>query len=257
MAHTVSEVARIAGITVRTLHHYDRVGLLHPSGRSDAGYRLYDDADCARLQQILFYRELGFGLEQIRTAMDAPDFDRDQALRRQRQLLAARRAHLTAMIGAVDDAIAARERGVTMNGEEMLEVFGDFDPTAYEDEVEARWSGPALEESRRRTSRYGTARWREIKAEADGIARRLAECLDAGDDPRSAKAADLAEAHRLHIDRWYYPCSHQIHAGLGEMYVADPRFAAYWDAFAPGLAGFVRDAIVANAARAERTGDGG
>lgn len=257
MAYTVSEVARLAGVTVRTLHHYDRIGLLRPAGRSEAGYRLYHDADCARLQQILFYRELGFGLEQIREAMEAPDFDRDEALHRQRALLAARRAHLSAMIGAVDDAIAAQERGVTMTGEEMLEVFGDFDPTAYEDEVRERWPGREYDESRRRTSRYDAARWREIKAEADGIARRLAECLAAGDDPRSSKVADLAEEHRLHIDRWYYPCSHQIHAGLGEMYVADPRFAAYWDAFAPGLAGFVRDAIAANTARAGGGADEG
>ncbi|MGD2052217.1 MAG: MerR family transcriptional regulator [Acidimicrobiia bacterium] len=257
MPYTISEVARFAGVTVRTLHHYDRIGLLRPAGRSDAGYRLYDDADCARLQQILCYRELGFGLEQIRRAMDAPDFDRGAALRHQRDLLATRRAHLTAMIGAVDDAIAAQERGVIMTGESMLEVFGDFDPAAYEDEARERWSGPEYDESRRRTATYDAARWREIKAEADGIARRLAECLVAGDDPRSSKVADLAEEHRLHIDRWYYPCSHQIHAGLGEMYAADPRFAEYWDAFAPGLARFVRDAIAANTARAGGGADEG
>ncbi len=256
MAHTISDVARLAGVTVRTLHHYDRIGLLRPSGRTDAGYRLYDDADCARLQQILFYRELGFGLEQIRTAMEAPDFDRGAALRRQRELLSARVAHLTAMIGAVDAAIAAHERGVTMNSEEMLEVFGDFDPTVHEEEVEARWSGPAREESRRRTAGYGARQWREIQAEADAVARRLAARLVAGTDPAAPEVTDLAEQHRLHIDRWYYPCSHQMHSGLGDMYVADPRFADYWNRIEPGLAEFVRDAIAANAARAARDGDG-
>jgi DNA-binding transcriptional MerR regulator len=251
MPLTVGQVAEVAGVTVRTLHHYDALGLLTPGARSEAGYRLYEDADCERLQEILFYRELGFGLGEINVILRDPEYDRAGALRQQRDLLVVRKDRLQTMIGAVETALDAHEKGITMTKEEMFEVFGDFDPEVHEAEVEERWAGPALEQSKRRTKRYGKDQWKEAMAEGESITTELAERLTAGDAPDGAAAMDLAEQHRLHINRWFYECSHEMHAGLGSMYAADPRFTEYYEKYAPGLAEFIKSAIHANRERHE------
>ena len=251
MPLTVGQMAELAGVTVRTLHHYDALGLLAPDARSEAGYRLYEDADCERLQGILFYRELGFGLEEINAILGDPEYDRVGALRHQRDLLVIRKDRLQNMIGAVETALEAHEKGITMTKEEMFEVFGDFDPKAHEAEVEERWSGKALDQSKRRTKTYGKDQWKEAMAEGESITVELAERLRAGDAPEDVATMDLAERHRLHIDRWFYECSHEMHAGLGDMYVADPRFTEYYEKYAPGLAAFVKSAIEANRVRHE------
>ena len=249
MPLTVGQMAQVAGVTVRTLHHYDALGLLTPGARSTAGYRLYEDADCERLQEILFYRELGFGLEGINEILRDPEYDRADALRQQRDLLVVRKDRLQTMIGAVQTALDAHEKGIVMTKEEMFEVFGDFDPKAHEAEVEERWAGPALEQLKRRTRKYGKDQWKEAMAQGESITAELAERLRAGDAPDDVAAMDLAEQHRLHIGRWFYECSHEMHAGLGNMYVADPRFTEYYEKYAPGLAEFVNAAIKANRER--------
>ena len=251
MPLTVGQMADLAGVTVRTLHHYDALGLLTPGTRSQAGYRLYEDVDCERLQEILFYRELGFGLEEINAILRSPSYNRAGALSHQRDLLVVRKDRLQTMIAAVQTALEGHERGITMTKEEMFEVFGDFDPKEYEAEVEERWAGPALEQSKRRTKTYGKDQWKEAKAEAESITAELAERLRAGDAPEDAATMDLAEQHRRHIRRWYYECSHEMHAGLGDMCVADPRFTEYYEKYASGLAVFVKSAIHANRERHE------
>ena len=251
MPLTVGQMAELSGVTVRTLHHYDALGLLTPGARSEAGYRLYEDAHCERLQEILFYRELGFGLEEIDAMLRDPEHDRAGALRHQRDLLAIRKDRLQKMIGAVETALDAHEKGIAMTKEEMFEVFGDFDPKAHEAEVEERWSGAALDESRRRTRTYGKDQWKDAMAEGESITAEFAERLEAGEGPEGMAAMDLAERHRLHIDRWFYECSHEMHAGLANMYVADERFTEYYEKRAPGLAEFVRAAIHANRVRHE------
>ncbi|NLI79619.1 MAG: hypothetical protein GX442_24645 [Candidatus Riflebacteria bacterium] len=125
-----------------------------------------------------------------------------------------------------------------------------FDDKAYEEEAHRRWGDtPAWKESRRRTASYGPKDWEAIKKEADGIVRAMADLQATGADPTSPPAMDLADQYRRHIDRWFYPCSREIHAQLGTMYVEDPRFAATYEKYRPGLAVFVRDAIHANARR--------
>jgi DNA-binding transcriptional MerR regulator len=249
--YSVSEVARVAGVTVRTLHHYDAIGLLRPSGRTRSGYRRYGDADLERLQEILFYRELGFGLEAVTGLLNSPTRDRREILRQQRHLLVKRITKLEAMVAAVDRAARANEEGRTMNKEDMFEVFGEFDPTEYEAEARERWGNTeAYQESARRTGRYSKDDWKQIQQEGEVINRKLADLFAEGAFPSSVEAMAAAEEHRLHIDRWFYPCSADVHAGLGDMYVQDPRFAEFWDAYQSGLATFVRDAIQANAAQA-------
>jgi DNA-binding transcriptional MerR regulator len=251
MVRTVSAVARTSGITVRTLHHYDEIGLLVPSERSEAGYRLYSTTDLERLQEILFYRELGLPLDEISRLMDEPGAVRSVTLRRQRALLEERSRHLQAMVDAIDLALLADEEGIPMGDDDMFEVFGGFDPKQYEAETEERWGEtPAFQESQRRTSRYGKDEWQAIKDEGGACAQALADLMTSGAPADGEAAMDAADAYRLHIDRWFYPCSHEMMRGLGGMYVADPRFTAFWANYAEGLAGYVRDAIDANAERA-------
>ncbi|GAA3497441.1 MerR family transcriptional regulator [Streptomyces prasinosporus] len=250
MSYSVGQVAGFAGVTVRALHHYDDIGLLVPSGRSRAGHRRYGDADLDRLQQILFYRELGFPLEEVAVLLDDPDADPRAHLRRQHELLTARIERLQRMAAAVEHAMEARTMGIDLTPEEKFEVFGDHDPDQYEDEVRERWGGTdAYRQSRRRTASYTKEDWKRLTGELDAAHRRVADLMAAGTPADSAEAMDAAEEHRLFLTRAYYDCGHEMHACLGEMYVADPRFTETYERIRPGLAVYLRDAIVANAAR--------
>ena len=247
---TVSEVARLAAVSVRTLHHYDEIGLLSPKERSDSEYRLYGDSDLERLQSILFYRELGFGLEQIAQLLDAPGFSRQEALMEQRALLEKKTANLMDMIASIDASLLAMKKGNSMSAEEMFDVFGDFDPAEYEDEAKERWGDTdAYKESARRTARYKKQEWEQIANESAATNEAFAALMAEGVAPGDPRSMDLAEEARLHIDRWFYPCTREMHVGLGDTYVADPRFTATYDKVAPGLAKYICAAIKANAER--------
>lgn len=249
MSYPVGRVAELAGVSVRTLHHYDEIGLLRPGDRSPAGYRLYRDGDLERLRQIMLYRELGFSLEEIAAILD-PESDPLVHLRRQHRLLTERIERLRRMTTAVEYEMEARQVGISMTPEERLEVFGDFRPEDYEAEAEERWGETdAYRESQRRVSSYTKQDWTRIKAEAEAIDERLADLLSSGTAAESEAAMDAAEQHRRHITRWFYDCTSEIHVGLAELYVADPRFKTRYEAIAPGLAEFVRAAVTANAAR--------
>ncbi len=253
MSLTVGAVARLAGVTVRTLHHYDEIGLLSASDRSDAGYRRYADADIERLQRILFYRELGFGLDQIRDVMTDGDADAAGHLRRQHAMLLDRIERLRRMAAAVEKALEARTMGINLTPEERLEVFGDFDPDEHAAEAEERWGGTdAYRESQRRTARYTKADWERIKAQGQAAIEQVVTAMNAGKPADSEEAMAGAEAHRRQIHDAFYECSYEMHVGLAEMYIADARFTATYEKIAPGLAQYLHDAIKANAARAGR-----
>ena len=250
VSYSVGEVARVSGVTVRTLHHYDEIGLLRPSGRSEAGYRRYDNLDLERLQQILLYRALGFGLDEVAAILDDPRVDRLEHLRRQHRLLTERIDRLQLMKAAVELTLEAQQMGISLTPEERFEVFGGFDPAEHEQEAQERWGETdAYRESARRTSRYTKADWQRIMAEGKDIEARLAAALVAGVAADSATAMDLAEEHHRHIAGAYYDCPPQLHRSLADMYVEDPGFTAHYEAVAPGLAAYVRDAIHANADR--------
>lgn len=247
---TVSEVAALAGVTVRTLHHYDDVGLVVPSARTEAGYRLYAAPDLERLQLVLFYRELGFGLAEIKELLDSSDVDRGQILQAQRELLTARAHRLERVIAAVDRAIAAHEKGEIMSDEAMFEVFGE-QQRELQAEAEQQWGQTdAYRESRRRTAHYTKQDWEELKTESEAIMLRIAEVYRSGAPAESVAAMSAVEAHRVQITERFYDCSHDMQVQLAEGYVNDPRFAAAYEAIEPGLAVWVRDAIRANAERA-------
>ncbi|MGW0818827.1 MerR family transcriptional regulator [Streptomyces viridiviolaceus] len=250
MSYSVGQVAGFAGVTVRTLHHYDDIGLLTPSERSHAGHRRYSDADLDRLQQILLYRELGFPLDEVAVLLDDPDADPRAHLRRQHELLTARIEKLREMAAAVEHAMEARSMGINLTPEEKFEVFGDHDPEQYEDEVRERWGNTdAYRRSRQRTAAYTKDDWKRLTDEFDAIHRRMADLMADGTPADSEEAMDTAEEHRRFISSSYYDCGHEMHTCLGEMYVADPRFTATYDKIRPGLAVYLRDAIAANADR--------
>ena len=242
--YSIGEVARMAGLSVRTLHHYDELHLVIAE-RLDNGHRSYGQEQLETLQQVRFYVEMGFPLDTIRQLMADPDFDRGAALRQQRELLVGRSARMRAMLDSIELAILANDEGETMT---TRDLFDGFDPAEYQDEAAERWSdSDAYEESKKRTSGYSSRDWTEATAEGKTIAAGLAEILRAGKEAASDEAVALVEQYRLHIDRWFYPCSTLMHQQLAEMYVADARFTAYWDTFEPGLTVFVRDAIESNA----------
>ena len=250
MSLTVGAVARLAGVTVRTLHHYDEIGLLKASGRSDAGYRRYADADLDRLLRILFYRELGFGLDQIKDVMTDGGVDAAGHLRRQHAMLLDRIGRLERMAAAVEKAMEARTMGINLTPEERFEVFGDFNPDDHSAEVEERWGGTEpYKESQRRVARYTKADWERIKAQGQAAVEQVVAAMNAGKPADSPEAMAGAEAHRQQITDAFYECTYEIHVGLAEMYVADPRFTATYEKIAPGLAQYLHDAIKANAVR--------
>lgn len=249
MAMTVGELSRISGVTVRTLHHYDEIGLVTPSQRTSAGYRLYSDEDVLRLQQVLVFRELGMSLPEIAGVLDdATSANRAELLRRHRAALADKRGKLDAMLAAVDHAISVLEKGTEeMTAQDFQKMFDGFDPADHEREAEERWGQTeAYADSQRRVKGYGKAEWEQIRKEAAAINARFVELLREGAAPADPRVQAAVEDHRAHISRWFYECTKEIHRGLGQMYVADPRFTRNIDRAGAGLAQFMSDAIAAS-----------
>jgi DNA-binding transcriptional MerR regulator len=251
---TVGRLAELAGVTVRTLHHYDEIGLVRPSARTPGGYRVYAWSDAERLRQVLTYRRLGFGLSEIAVLVSDPAVDAVAHLRRQRELLVAQRTQTDAMVAAIDKELEARAMGINLTPEEQLEVFGtDKAGGEWADEAESRWGNTgAYQESQRRAARYAKGDWARIKAETDANIQAFATAMRSGVPADGATAMDAAEHHRRRISENFYECGYVMHKCLAEMYIADPRFTANYDNVEPGLAQYVHDAILANADRREK-----
>jgi DNA-binding transcriptional MerR regulator len=246
---TVGAVARLSGVSVRALRHYDDIGLLRPSRRA-SGYRCYDAGDLRRLRQILFYRELDFGLEEIAAMLADPHTTTDDHLRRQHRLVRERSARYADVLAALEKEMEARDMGISLTPEEQFEIFGtDQVGGAWADEAEERWGKTeAWRQSSRRTAAYTKDDWLRIRAEADANVAAFAELMTSRMPSHDPRAAAAAEAHRAHIGRWFYDCSRAMHRGLAEMYVADERFRRTYEDVAPGLAQYIHDAIVAASA---------
>lgn len=251
----VSELAELSGVSVRTLHYYDEIGLLSPSDRTGAGYRLYDESELLRLQQILIRRELGFSLAQIGRALDDPGFDQRAALVEQRTALAARADQARDMIRSIDAALSRLDATEDDEERQMTqepfpkELFDGFDPAEYEDEVKERYGEEAHRLTSERVANYTRADWEAFRNENGTIYSDMFALLQSGEPADSEAAMDVAERHRLSIDRWFYSCNHQMHAGLADLYEADGRFADSIDKFGDGLTPYLSAAIRANAAR--------
>jgi DNA-binding transcriptional MerR regulator len=255
-ALTVGQVAEQLGVTVRTLHHYDEIGLVVPSERTPAGYRLYAAADITRLQQVVVYRRLGFALEEIALLLDDEAADGSTVighLHRQRAAVMSRLDEMHALVTAIDRALEKEMSGIKLTKEEQKVLFGDGFSDDYAQEAEQRWGETeAWKQSQRRTSEYTKADWVQIKAEMEAAGTAFVVAMDAGLPATSEEAMDAAEQSRLHIDKWFYDITPEFHRGLGDMYIADPRFTKTYEDIKPGMAQYVRDAIHANADRAAR-----
>lgn len=246
---TVGQVAQTFGVTVRTLHHYDAEGLVVPSARTHAGYRLYTDADLSRLATVVTYRRLGLSLTEVRDLLDGRG-TASEHLRRQREAVLARLDELTELVTAIDAALEAEMNDRPATTEELKDLFGDGFSDEYRAEAEERWGDTdAWKQSAARTKRYTQADWAEVKAEADAVNAAFVAALTSGAAHDSDEAMAAAEAHRAQIEHWFYDLDHTFHRNLADMYVADPRFTKTYEDIAPGLAQFVRDAIHANADR--------
>lgn len=240
MAYTVKAVADVAGVSVRTLHHYDQIGLLKPASVSASGYRLYSEADLDRLQQILFFRELGFSLQEIKAITDSPDYDRREALETHRRILLEKQNRLTRLIHSVDRTINAMERGVPMGKDAMFEAFDESKIEEYRKEARARW-GKVVDESYQRVSNYTKEDWDAFKAEGEAIVTALASLVDR--DPADPEVQRWIDRHYRQIKDNFYTPTAEVYRGLGDLYVEDSRFTENYDRVKPGLAKFVRAAM--------------
>lgn len=248
--YTVGEVAEQFGVTVRTLHHYDQIGLLRPSQRSGAGYRQYTSADIQRLAHIVVYRRLEFSLEQIAALLDSDEADVEAHLRRQRAAVTGRLTALQELVGAIDHALENVMTNAPMTNEDIRELFGDNFADEYPAEAQRRWGDTdAWKQSQQRMANYGRAEWEQFKADTDRAHEQLLAALRTGAAPTSPRAMEAAEAHRVAIDTWCYDCDHDLHRNLAAMYLADPAFTATYEQMAAGLTQFVHDAVNANADR--------
>ena len=244
---TVGQVAERFAITVRTLHHYDEVGLLSPSERTRAGYRLYSEQDLTRLQHVVVYRRLGFALEEIALLLENPE-SVEQHLRRQRAAVTSRLDEMRDLVAAIDRALEREMNSERATDDELKELFGEGFHDAQA-EAEERWGETdAWRQSRERTKNYSKADWEEVKAESDRTHQAFTDAMDAGEPPTSDVAMGAAELHRASMQR-FYDCSYDMHRNLADMYVSDPRFTATYDEIRPGMSHYVRDAIHANADR--------
>ncbi len=240
MRLSVSEAAKRAGVSVRTLHYYDEIGLLKPSETTQAGYRFYDDAAMASLQQILFYRELDLPLEQIGRILSAPGNDRAEALQKHRTLLLMKRRRLDDMLRLVDETIG----GIAMYDERPAPSQADWEAVKaqYAQEAAERWGNTeAFLESREKHTKYTPQQEAQIKAEMEEIFTAFGACAD----PESEEAQNLVKRWQEHITRYHYHCTDGILACLGQMYVNDPRFGENLDKYGPGTAGKMSAAIAA------------
>jgi DNA-binding transcriptional MerR regulator len=248
MAWTVGQTAKLARVSVRTLHHYDEIGLLEPSERSQAGYRLYTIEDLERLQQIMIFRELGFALPDIRAIVLEPGFDRTEALKAQRNLLAEKARRTQAALDAIDLQLMEMEEGIPMTEEESSKMFGElfdgFDTAEYEEEVQERWGETdAYKQSAERTKRYTKADWELIKAEGDANTEAFIALMDAGVPADSPEAMARAEEYRTHISKWFYELPVEFYGNMASIWVNDSRFTKNIDKPRQGLAAYKYAAV--------------
>ena len=239
--YTVHQLANMAGISVRTLHHYDHIGLLKPPARTAAGYRLYRTEDLFRLQQILLYRELDLPLEEIRRILDDPGFDPVQALAQHRRTLELQAERLAHLLHTIDRTIARlTEVDMSITDEELYEGLPKEQVDRWKREVDERYDPQIVAESNRRVRAMSKEQWTAVKAEGDAISRRMAELMGRpANDPEVQ--ATVARQHAW-IEN-FYPCSAEMFKGLGQHYAEHPEFRANYDKYRPGLADFMREAM--------------
>lgn len=242
MKMLINEIAKLADVSVRTLHYYDEIGLLKPSAVDEQnGYRFYDEGSLERLQAILFYRELDFPLKDISKLLSSPNYDRNKALSEQKHLLTLKKERLERLISALDGLMKGEN---TVN----LEAFDNSEFEAarekYAAEAKEKWGNTdAYKEHSAKTSAYSKEKWSKVNSGMEALMKEFAECKNSGANPEDSAAQSLVKRWQNFITENYYTCTKEILSGLGEMYSADERFAANIDKYGEGTAKFMTDAI--------------
>ncbi|OXS59954.1 MerR family transcriptional regulator [Cohnella sp. CIP 111063] len=246
MEYTVQKLGRLAGISTRTLRYYDEIGLLKPARINSSGYRIYGQPEVDRLQQILFYRELDVGLEEIKEIVGAPEFDARSALAKHREQLLAKRQQLDALIANIDLTLAHQEGMTNMSDQQKFEGFKqqliDDNEAKYGEEIRAKYGNERVNKSNAKIKNMTKEQHEEIERLSEDIHATLAQAFATG-DPAGELAQKAADLHRRWLTFYWDQYTKEAHAGVAQMYVDDERFRAYYDKDQPGIAEFLRDAV--------------
>ncbi|MEV6288653.1 MerR family transcriptional regulator [Kribbella sp. NPDC051770] len=239
---TIGGAAELVGISVRTLHHWDAIGLVVPSGRTSAGYRVYSAADIARIHRVLVYRELGIALSDIAQVLDDPTADPQEHLRRQRTELSTQIDRLQAMLKAVDRMLDAGGKGIELTPEQQSEIFGATWRTEWVDEAEERWSGtPQWDQYAVRAAERTVADWQDLTAGVEAFNADLAAAFREDVAAGSPAANALAERHRETIAQ-HFDCTHAMQVCMVRSFTPE-----YYDHLEPGLTAWLQSIVDANA----------
>lgn len=246
MEYTVQKLSSLAGVSTRTLRYYDEIGILKPARINSSGYRIYGQAEVDRLQQILFYRELGVSLDSIKEIVTAPAFDGAKALMEHREKLLEKREQLDLLIKNVDKTIALTEGRINMSNKEKFEGFKkkmiDDNEKKYGKEIREKYGNEKVDKSNAKLMNMSEEEHTRVTKLAEEVQETLALAFATG-DPAGMLAQKAADLHKQWICFYWAEYSKEAHAGLAQMYVDDERFTAYYDKVQPGTAAFLRDAI--------------
>ena len=236
MKMQIKEFAKFTGVSVRTLHYYDEIGLLRPAEVDKVtGYRFYNEQSLLRMQEILFFRELDFSLKSIGEMLSSPNYDKAKALKEQKRLLKLKKERLERLIAAIEDA---------EKGENVMKAFDNSEFETYKAEAQARWGNTdAYKEHAEKTKNYSKDKWNSVVEEMGAIFGEFALCMKQGSTPDAEETQSLVKKLQDYITENYYTCTKEILYGLGQMYVADERFKKNIDKHADGTAAFVSGAI--------------
>lgn len=248
MEYTVNQLAKISGVSKRTLRYYDEIGLLNPARFSSGGYRIYGKNEVDMLQQILFYRELDFSLDQIKDLVSVPEFDRKEALQTHLAALEQKKQRIETLIDNISRTIASVKGGMIMNDEEKFNGFKQKliheNEQKYGKELREKYGDTQVSASNAKVQDMSSTAYKEAEELSAEINRLLKSAMAAG-NPGSDQAQHVCHLHRRWLCLFWADgtYSKEAHKSLGEMYMADERFRAYYDGIQPGAAEFLRDAI--------------
>ena len=244
--YTVQKLGKIAGVSTRTLRYYDEIGILKPARINSSGYRIYGQSEVDKLQQILFYRELGVSLESIKDIVTAPSFDGTNALREHRVKLLAKRQQLDLLIANIDKTIAVSEGRITMTDKDKFEGFKqkmiDDNENKYGEEIRAKYGDEQVDMSNKKLKNMTKEQYDELERLGASVIDTLKAAFTTG-DPAGELAQKTADLHRQWLSYSWGSYTKEAHAGLAQMYVDDERFTAYYDKEQTGAAAFLRDAV--------------
>ncbi|OEH85096.1 MerR family transcriptional regulator [Desulfuribacillus stibiiarsenatis] len=247
MEYTVQRLAQLAGISSRTLRYYDEIEILKPARINSSGYRIYGHSEINRLQQILFYREMGIGLEDIKAIITADSFDEMSALLEHHQKLLEKRKQLDTLIENVSKTIQAKKGGTEMSDQEKFEGFKqkliDDNEQKYGKEIREKYGEDRVNQSNQHFKNLSKEQYDEMSSLGTQINEQLVEAVQSGIEPGSEKGQEIAEMHKRWISLAWGQYSKEAHAGVAQMYVDDERFTAYYDEKQSGCAAFLRDAV--------------